>query len=62
MDNKYDQGKIYKICDVGYTKSYYGSTIESLSKRIARHRFCYRSYKEGKGYAVSVYNIFDEFY
>ena len=36
--NKYQNGKIYKIVDLGYTKCYIGSTIDSLSKRMAKHR------------------------
>ena len=36
--NRYENGKIYKITDIGYNKAYVGSTCESLSKRIERHR------------------------
>ena len=31
--NRYENGKIYKITDVGYNKCYIGSTCESLSKK-----------------------------
>ena len=32
MDSsKYQNGKIYKITDIGYSKCYIGSTCESLS-------------------------------
>ena len=36
--NKYKNGKIYKIVDIGYNKCYIGSTVEKLSSRIAKHR------------------------
>ena len=40
--NKYHNGKIYKIVDNAYTKQYIGSTTESLSQRMTRHRSGYR--------------------
>ena len=40
--NKYEHSKIYKIVDVDYNKCYIGSTCESLTKRMGRHR---REYK-----------------
>ena len=42
--NRYENGKIYKIVDVGYNKCYIGSTCESLSKRMERHRKQYKEY------------------
>ena len=36
--NKYRNGKIYKIVDIGYNECYVGSTIEVLSKRMCHHR------------------------
>ena len=59
--NKYHDGKIYRICDVGYTKSYYGSTTQALSMRLAGHRRNYRLHKEHKCNKVAVYDLFDEF-
>ena len=38
MENKYLNGKIYKIVDVGYTKCYIGCTIQTLSVRMSGHR------------------------
>ena len=62
MNNKYENGKIYKITDIAYTLAYYGSTIEPLCKRMGRHRGCYRKYKnKGDGDNITVYKIFDEF-
>ena len=60
--NKYQNGKIYKITDIGYNKCYVGSTTENLSMRMARHRSEYRSHNDGKKLGrITVYNLFDEF-
>ena len=62
MENKYANGKIYKIVDTGYNKCYIGSTIESLSKRMCKHRAAYHSYsKSGSGSYCTCYEIFNEF-
>lgn len=41
-----DIGKIYKI--VGYGLTYYGSTTESLKRRLSRHRRHFNDYNDGK--------------
>ena len=56
--NKYQNGKIYKITDNGYTKCYYGSTTSSLSARIAQHILRYKKKTEENS---SVFKLFDEF-
>ena len=62
MTNKYENGKIYKIIDISYTQTYYGSTIEPLCNRMSKHRSNYRIYKNGGDMNnVTVYKIFDEF-
>ena len=62
MTRKYENGKIYKITDNSYTLAFYGSTTETLSQRMGRHRSNYRKYKsEGVGHNISVFKIFDEF-
>ena len=59
-ENKYQNGKIYKIADVGYNKGYIGSTCESLSKRMARHRSTYLyGSKKDKGRRIN--SLFDDF-
>ena len=59
-ENKYQNGKIYKIVDVGYNKCYIGSTCESLSKRMARHRSTYLYGSErDKGRRIN--SLFDDF-
>jgi hypothetical protein len=60
-NNKYQNGKIYRITDIGYNKFYYGSTIEQLSKRMAKHRCKYKGYKEGKEHFFSIFTLFDEY-
>ena len=60
-ENKYQNGKIYKIVDVGYNKCYIGSTCESLSQRMARHRKDFKRWQEGKRNSYSLFGIFDEF-
>lgn len=62
MSNKYEQGKIYKVCDIAYTRTYYGSTIEPLCKRMGKYRYKYHKYKRGEGRDnITVFMIFDEF-
>ena len=60
--NRYENGKIYKITDVGYNKYYIGSTCESLSKRMTRHREHYQRYIKGTNpKKISVFELFCEF-
>ena len=60
--NRYENGKIYKITDVGYNKCYIGSTCESLSKRMEKHRKQYKEYIKGrmkkKTTAIDIFNEF----
>ena len=56
--NKYHNGKIYKIVDIGYNKCYIGSKTESLSMRMARHRSQYKK-REGMIGKVCSFNLFD---
>ena len=43
MDNRYQNGKIYKITDFGFNICYIGSTIQPLSKRFGHHKGTYRT-------------------
>ena len=62
IENKYQNGKIYKIIDVGYNRCYIGSTVESLSKRMCKHRAAYNTYlKDETGSNCTSYHIFKEF-
>ena len=44
ITNKYQNAKIYKITDIAYNKCYIGSTTESLSLRMARHRSNFKKF------------------
>ena len=59
--NKYQNGKIYKIVDVGYSKCYIGSTTESLSQRMTRHRAAYLKYLRDGRVKLKSTVIFDEY-
>jgi hypothetical protein len=57
VNNKYKNGKIYKITDNNFTKVYYGSTVQPLSKRMVQHRTDYTLKKNN----CSSHMLFDEF-
>ena len=59
--NRYENGKIYKIVDVGYNKCYIGSTTEPLSKRMERHRKCHKRYLETGKVDTRCRLLFEEF-
>ena len=59
--NRYQNGKIYQVVDVGYNKCYIGSTCESLSKRMDRHRRTYKTYLKTGKVDTNTYLLFDEF-
>ena len=61
IQNKFQNGKIYKITDIGYNKCYIGSTTEELSMRMARHRSKFKVFlKSGEGY-ISSCDLFNEY-
>ena len=60
IQNKYQNGKIYQITDIGYNKCYIGSTCEELSQRMARHRQKYKQFLNGKK-NMSSYDWFNEY-
>jgi hypothetical protein len=59
--NKFHQGKIYRITDKGANKVYIGSTYKNLKDRFRRHRNMYHHYLRGHLNYVSVFMIFEEF-
>lgn len=59
--SRYNNSKIYKITDNAYTKTYYGSTTEPLSKRMDRHRSDYKKFLNNEKHYVSSFSLFDEF-
>jgi len=46
---KYQRGAIYTIRSPNIDKIYIGSTVQSLSKRLANHWMMYQKYREGMG-------------
>ena len=60
-ESKYTKGKIYKLIDKGYNKCYIGSTTETLSNRMAKHRNSYKRYFNNDAQRTSCFDIFDEF-
>ena len=62
ITNKYQKGKIYKITDIAYNKCYIGSTTESLSLRMARHRSKFKEFLRGdKVSHIRSYDLFNEY-
>ena len=60
--NKYQNGKIYKITDIAYNKCYIGSTTEELSMRMARHRASYKRFLRGdKKSHIRSFDLFNEY-
>jgi hypothetical protein len=59
----YQKGKIYKVyCLTGGNEDvYYGSTVEALSVRMAKHREHYILWKKGKLAFTTSYILFDKF-
>ena len=60
-NNRYKNGKVYKIVDVGYSMCYIGSTCEELCQRMARHRKDYRNYLKGGKYYLTSFKIFEKY-
>ena len=60
-NNKYENGKIYKITDNAYTEQYIGSTVQPLASRISSHRRNYEDYRNGKYAHVSVFDLLDKY-
>ena len=59
--DKYQNSKIYKITDHGYTECYIGSTFDALSNRFAKHRQGYNGYKNGKKKYCTAYSLFEKY-
>ena len=58
MDNKYQQGKIYKIISTHTDMVYIGSTVEpTLARRLAGHRGSYKKYLAGDGNFITSFNL-----
>jgi len=56
---KYDNGKVYTLRSFKTKDIYIGSTTQTLSKRLYQHKKTYKSYKNGKGFYITSFNLFD---
>ena len=57
MENKYNNGKIFKIVSRKTNDVYIGSTIKDLDKTINKYRLSYKNYLEHKLKYMSLYNV-----
>ena len=57
----YQQGKIYKIWNIGYDKCYIGSTTQTLSDRMSNHKSHYRNWLKEDRKRCSVCDLFNEY-
>ena len=57
--SRYQKGKIYKIVSENTDKVYYGSTCNTLSKRLSKHKSNYKSYLNGKGSLTTSFNVIE---
>ena len=58
----YQNGKIYKIEDVGGNMCYIGSTTKDfLSKRMAEHRAKFKSFKNGTYHKITAFTLFETY-
>ena len=61
-ENKYSNGKNYKIIDKGYNNTYICSTVQTLSSRMSQHRKDYEDHSSGiRRVYTSSYVLFDEY-
>ena len=61
MTNSYQNGKIYKIADIGENKCYIGSTCQKLYDRMTGHRYDYKRYKKGLKHKIKSVELFEEY-
>jgi len=60
-ENKYHNGKIYKICSDLGDKKYIGSTCNKLWSRFNHHKTMYKHWKAGKHNYTSSYDVFEAY-
>ncbi len=57
MEERYNKSKIYKIVDNTNSQCYIGSTIESLRRRLSKHRAHYKQFQNNKKNYISSFEI-----
>jgi len=58
-EKSYENGKIYRIWSLDTDKIYIGSTCDTLSNRLCKHKSDYKSWKNGKRLFYSSFNLFE---
>ncbi len=61
INNKYQNGKIYKICDINETEIYIGSTTQPLYKRLSKHKGNYKCFLNEKSDFVTSFKLFEKY-
>ena len=64
MRGDYNNGRIYfiePICEHEDNEFYYGSTLQTLSKRMGVHRNDYNRWKDGKRNKVMCFDLFEKY-
>ena len=56
-ENKYQNGKIYKIVDNTNGDIYIGSTYKRLYERIAKHEYDFKYYLNGNYHYITSFKI-----
>jgi hypothetical protein len=59
MNRDYSKSKIYKIVDYSTNNIYVGSTLKTLSNRLAQHRSTYKVYLNGKYHYVTSFKVLE---
>ena len=57
IDDKYKEGKIYKLIDNTNGNIYIGSTTKTLNQRLSKHKCHYKIYKKGKCSVLTSFEI-----
>ena len=57
MSRDYTTGKIYRLWSPSANVSYFGHTINTLSRRLVNHRVSYRNFIDGKGHYCPSFEI-----
>jgi hypothetical protein len=53
----YQKGKVYRLYSFETDDEYFGSTIEPLCERFAKHRYNYKKYKNGEYHYCTAFEI-----
>jgi hypothetical protein len=59
IDTRYLNGKIYKLVSNVNGEVYFGSTIQSLKRRLSEHKSSYKTYLKGKTNYVTSFKIIE---